>query len=140
MHVREQPTHPREFTITIEHWLRYYERSDDTGFWAAIDKNTNEFLGWFHFRPREGTPTSPSSATGWCRRHGARDTRQRAGALIDTGDSCWPSEPCCRRVRWRSGMRTAASRPYTVRIPGDEQGEVEYAITRAEWEASRTHP
>jgi hypothetical protein len=23
------------------------------GFWAAIEKSTGEFLGWFHFRPRK---------------------------------------------------------------------------------------
>jgi hypothetical protein len=26
---------------------------------------------------------------------------------------------------------------WPVRIPGDEEGEVEYSITRAEWEATR---
>jgi hypothetical protein len=27
---------------------------------------------------------------------------------------------------------------WPVRIPGDEQGDVEYAITREEWAAART--
>ncbi len=43
----------------IEHdllprFLSYYERFAGYGFWAAIDKATGEFLGWFHFRPPEG--------------------------------------------------------------------------------------
>ncbi len=34
--------------------LRYYERGDRYGYWAAIEKATGDFLGWFHFRPPEG--------------------------------------------------------------------------------------
>jgi RimJ/RimL family protein N-acetyltransferase len=30
----------------------YYHRYDGFGFWAAVEKATGEFLGWFHFRPR----------------------------------------------------------------------------------------
>src|SRR5581483_6652525 len=37
-------------------WLAWHERSDGFGFWAAIDKNTGEFLGWFHLRPASGHP------------------------------------------------------------------------------------
>ena len=44
-----------------------------------------------------------------------------------------------RRVMERSGLRHTRTFPteWPVRLPGDEQGEVEYAITRAEWEADR---
>ena len=35
-------------------FLAYYERFEGFGFWAAIEKSTGEFLGWFHFRPKEG--------------------------------------------------------------------------------------
>src|SRR5712692_4165214 len=43
----------------IEHdllprFLWYYEQSAGYGFWAAIEKATGEFLGWFHFRPPAG--------------------------------------------------------------------------------------
>ena len=38
----------------IEHWLKYHERSDLFGFWAAIERTTGRFLGWFHFRPGDG--------------------------------------------------------------------------------------
>jgi len=33
-------------------FLGYYRRYEGYGFWAAIEKATGEFLGWFHFRPR----------------------------------------------------------------------------------------
>ena len=42
-----------EDEILLE-FLRYYEHLAGYGFWAAIEKATGEFLGWFHFRPREG--------------------------------------------------------------------------------------
>lgn len=38
----------------LPHFLRYYELGDRYGFWAAIEKATGEFLGWFHFRPLPG--------------------------------------------------------------------------------------
>ena len=38
----------------IEYWMGFYDRSEIYGFWAAVEKQNGEFLGWFHFRPREG--------------------------------------------------------------------------------------
>ncbi len=35
-------------------WLAYYDRGDRYGFWAAIEKETGAFLGWFHLRPQPG--------------------------------------------------------------------------------------
>ncbi|MDB5077535.1 MAG: hypothetical protein JWO42_3714, partial [Chloroflexi bacterium] len=39
---------------TLPRFLHYYERYEGYGFWAAIEKSTGDFLGWFHFRPPEG--------------------------------------------------------------------------------------
>ena len=36
-------------------FLDYYERFPEYGFWAAVEKSTERFVGWFHFRPAEGT-------------------------------------------------------------------------------------
>ena len=54
---------PRE---TIENeilpaFLAYYEHGDRYGFWAAIEKSTGEFIGWFHLRPPYGSsdPDAP---------------------------------------------------------------------------------
>jgi len=35
-------------------FLGYYERFAGYGFWAAIEKASGDFLGWFHFRPPDG--------------------------------------------------------------------------------------
>jgi RimJ/RimL family protein N-acetyltransferase len=32
-------------------FLRYYERTDGYGFWAAVEKDSGDFIGWFHLRP-----------------------------------------------------------------------------------------
>ena len=34
-------------------WLAYYDRGDRYGFWAAIEKRSGAFLGWFHLRPQD---------------------------------------------------------------------------------------
>ncbi|NES76069.1 MULTISPECIES: GNAT family N-acetyltransferase [Okeania] len=31
--------------------FRYYQQYQSYGFWAAIEKLSNKFVGWFHFRP-----------------------------------------------------------------------------------------
>jgi RimJ/RimL family protein N-acetyltransferase len=42
-------------------FLGYYQRYEGFGFWAAVEKATGNFLGWFHFRPR---PDAPPGAAG----------------------------------------------------------------------------
>ena len=81
-----RPT-PREELRTdyLPFWLAYYERGDAWGFWAAIDRVTGEFLGWFHLRPwRPTRPTSPSSGTGSSARHGGAASRPRARSRSST--------------------------------------------------------
>src|SRR6266704_2963949 len=34
-------------------FLGYYEEFVGYGFWAAVERSSGEFLGWFHLRPRE---------------------------------------------------------------------------------------
>jgi RimJ/RimL family protein N-acetyltransferase len=38
-------------TKVLPAFLDYYQRYEGFGFWAAVEKATGEFLGWFHFRP-----------------------------------------------------------------------------------------
>lgn len=41
--------------------LRYYERYFGCGFWAAIERTSGAFIGWFHLRPSPegGAPDEP---------------------------------------------------------------------------------
>ncbi|NEQ21917.1 MAG: GNAT family N-acetyltransferase, partial [Microcoleus sp. SIO2G3] len=37
-------------TKKLPKFLKYYENSDGYGVWAAIEKASNEFIGWFFLR------------------------------------------------------------------------------------------
>jgi RimJ/RimL family protein N-acetyltransferase len=146
-----QPVDLAEVTENLEWWLRYYDRFAGYGFWAAIEKSTGRFLGWFHFRPGEGAgPLEPELGyrlrrDAWGQGYASEGSR----ALIDKGFTEFGVERVnaetmaintgSRRVMEKAGMRYVRTfdAEWPVRIPGDEQGDVEYAITRSEWEADR---
>lgn len=46
---------------TLPRWLAYYQKYDGYGFWAAIEKSSNEFIGWFQFRPALDSPFNVTS-------------------------------------------------------------------------------
>jgi RimJ/RimL family protein N-acetyltransferase len=154
-----RPT-PRDVvrTRTIPTFLAYYERFEGFGFWAAQEKATERFVGWFHFRP----PLPDASPPGWLAdgqiEIGYRLRRSAWGmgyategsrALIDKGfiefgvqrvvaettmDN-WAS----RRVLEKSGL-TLVGTFACAGLEAFEEGEpdhVEYALTRADWEARR---
>jgi RimJ/RimL family protein N-acetyltransferase len=142
----------RETTAeTIRHWMAYYERSEIFGFWAAIEKSTERFLGWFHFRPREGAPTDQPelgyrlTSDAWGRGYATEGSI----ALIDKGfesplvarvvAETLAAHVASRRVMEKAGLRHVGSyaTEWPVHLPGDELGEVEYALTRAEWAAAK---
>jgi RimJ/RimL family protein N-acetyltransferase len=144
---------PREEIVdeTLPAFLGYYDRFDGYGFWAVIEKDSGRFLGWFHFRPGEGAgPLEPELGYrlhrfAWNKGYGSEGAR----ALIDRGFTEFGVERVyagtmvvntgSRRVMEKAGMREIRifHADWPVRIPGDEHGDVEYAITRAEWEADR---
>ena len=139
----------------IPRWLAYYERYEGYGFWAVIEKSTGQFLGWFHFRPHpDGLRSDGTARVGvelgyrlrraaWGKGYATEGSR----ALIRKGFTELGVErvyaetmvvnTASRRVMEKAGLRYV--RPFhqdwSERIPGDEHGEVEYALTKAEWEA-----
>jgi RimJ/RimL family protein N-acetyltransferase len=146
-----QPVDRAEVAAMLEWWLGYYQRYAGYGVWAAIEKATGRFLGWFHFRPGVGAgPLEPELGyrlhrDAWG--HGFATEGSRA--LIDKGFADLGVERvnaeamavhvASRRVMEKAGLRFVRTfhADWPVRIPGDEEGDVEYAITRAEWEADR---
>jgi RimJ/RimL family protein N-acetyltransferase len=75
-----RPTPREEIQNEYLPWfLHYYDQESGYGFWAAVEKSTGEFLGWFHLRPprEDGSPTNRSSGTGCAGRPGARATPPR---------------------------------------------------------------
>jgi len=133
---------------TLPAFLFYYDRYPGYGFWAAIERSTGDFLGWFHFRPGDGHSDDEPELGYRLRRSawGKGIATEGCRALIDKGFAehgvqrvlaeTLVVHTASRRVMEKSGLRLIrvfhADWPY--RIPGDEHGDVEYALTRAEWE------
>ena len=146
---------------TLPAFLSYYDRFPGYGFWAVVEKSSGRFCGWIHFRPEPGdAPTDPELGYrlhrfAWGSGYAAEASR----ALIDKGFEEFGVERVhastmfvhvgSRRVMEKVGLRHVRTfvTEWPIRIPGDEEGDVEYAITRDEWEAGRlvadrppTHP
>jgi RimJ/RimL family protein N-acetyltransferase len=124
----------------------YRERFAGDGYWAAVEKSTGEFLGWFGFNPPGGNGEFELGYRierfAWGKGYATEGSR----ALIRKGFT----ELGVRRVFARTMTVNAASRrvmekaglayvrtfhqEWPEHIEGSEQGDVEYALTRAEWE------
>ncbi|MFN2485405.1 MAG: GNAT family N-acetyltransferase [Acidimicrobiia bacterium] len=130
---------------TLPAFLAYYREGDRFGFWAAIEKATGNFLGWFHYRPGDHSPDPELGyrlhRSAWNRGLATEGSR----ALIERGFAdpgvtriyaeTMAIHPASRRVMEKVGMRFVRifHADWPFRIPGDEHGDVEYEITRAEW-------
>ena len=129
-------------------FLHYYERGDRYGFWAAIEKSTGDFLGWFQFRPADGRPSDEPELGYRLRRSawGKGYATEGSRALIRKGFSeldvrrvvadTMAVNTASRRVMEKAGLTLVRTfhQEWPDRIPGDEHGDVEYAQTRADWE------
>jgi RimJ/RimL family protein N-acetyltransferase len=130
--------------------LAVYERLDRLGTWAAESSATGEFLGWFHFRPGPGSDITNIDLGYRLRRSGWNTGYATEGsrALINMGFTELGIErvfghtmavnAASRRVMEKCGLtlvRTFPDKGPGV-IEGSEHGEVEYALTKPEWEVS----
>jgi RimJ/RimL family protein N-acetyltransferase len=137
-----------ELAEMLDWWLGWYDRYAGYGFWAAIDKLTGRFLGWFHLRPGEGAGPQEPELGYRLRRDawGQGYATEGSIALIDKAFAELGAERvyastmvvnvASRRVMEKAGLRYVRTfhADWPVRIPGDEHGDVEYAIDRSEWE------
>jgi RimJ/RimL family protein N-acetyltransferase len=132
--------------------LAVYRRRDRLGTWAAESAATGEFLGWFHLRPGPGDDITNLEVgyrlrrSAWNKGYATEGSR----ALIGMGFSGLGAErvfghtmtvnTASRHVMEKCGMALVRSFPYEGpdAIEGAEQGEVEYALTRMEWESRTT--
>ena len=148
-----QPT-PRERIREeiIPFHLARYER-DQFGHWAAESAATGEFLGWFHFRPGHAAPDDLTDIElGYRLRQAAWNqgyATEGSRALIDLGFTelgvqrvfahTMTVNATSRRVMEKCGLTLVRTFPYEHGYPveGAGQGEVEYALTKAEWQGSR---
>ena len=129
-------------------FLEFYDQFEGFGFWAAIEKSTGEFLGWFHFRPKEGAALDEPELGFRLRKSawGKGFATEGSSALIRKGFT----EFGVRRVVAETMVVNTASRrvmekaglefehifdgEWPISIPGDEHGDIQYSLSREEWE------
>ena len=129
-------------------FLGYYQRYEGFGFWAAVEKATGEFLGWFHFRP------CPDAGPGgvdlgyrlrksaWGKGYATEGSR----ALIARGFTefgvrrvvaqAMVVNTASRRVMEKSGLKLVRTfhQPWPYPREGDQFGDVDYALDKADWQ------
>lgn len=125
----------------------YRDRFAGPGYWAAVERATGAFLGWFAFHPTADRDPGEVElgyrlrTAAWGKGYATEGSR----ALIRTGFT----EPGVRRVWAQTMAVNLASRRVMEKaglvlarvfhpewedpLPGTEHGEVEYALERAEW-------
>nr|WP_203616088.1 GNAT family N-acetyltransferase [Streptomyces sp. SID13726] len=140
---------PRETirTRTLPHLLHDHPGLGTRGFWAAEEKSTGTFLGWFEFRPLDDA--SPAvvelgyrlNRPAWGHGYATEGSR----ALIDKGftdlgvqrvtANTMTVNRSSRRVMEKCGLRFLRSfrGEWPEPIEGAEEGEVEYELLRADW-------
>jgi RimJ/RimL family protein N-acetyltransferase len=130
--------------------LGVYDRLDRLGTWAAESTATGEFLGWFHFRPGHGSNDITNIELGYRLRRSSWNkgyATEGSRALVSMGFTDLDVERVfaltmavntgSRRVLEKCGLTLVRTIPYEGSDPieGAEHGEVEYALTKPEWEA-----
>ncbi|MFB7713962.1 GNAT family N-acetyltransferase [Streptomyces sp. NPDC056105] len=135
-------------TRTLPRLLHDYPCWGTRGYWAAQEKITGTFLGWFEFRPLE--EHSPAvvelgyrlNQAAWGRGYATEGSR----ALIRKGFTDLEVERVTAntmavntrscRVMEKSGLSFVRNftGDWPQAIEGSEHGEVEYELNRTEWE------
>ena len=132
-------------------FLGYYERFAGYGFWAAIERSSERFVGWFHFRPPDAARPDDVELGYRLRRSawGKGYATEGSRALIEKGfaelgvqrvfASTMVVNVASRRVMEKAGLRFVKMfhQPWPDYIEGEEHGDVEYALLRSEWEHGR---
>ena len=132
---------------TLPRFLRAYERFEGFGVWAAIERSTGEFVGWFEFYPwKDVSPEEVELGyrlrrSAWGKGYATEGSR----ALIRKGFTelgvqrvvaeTMTVNAASRRVMEKAGLKYVRTfhQEWPERIEGDEHGDVEYALTKAEW-------
>jgi RimJ/RimL family protein N-acetyltransferase len=132
----------------LPRFLRAYERFEGFGVWAAIEKSTGEFVGWFEFYPWKDVGPEEVELGYRLRRSawGKGYATEGSRALIRKGFTelgvqrvvaeTMVVNTASRRVMEKAGLRYVRTfhEEWPWRIEGEEHGDVEYALTKADWE------
>lgn len=132
----------------IPAFLGYYDRFAGYGFWAAIEKPSDEFLGWFHLRPQPDDPATDVELgyrlrrSAWGKGYATEGSRALIRkAFTDLGAERVYAETMAvnagsRRVMEKAGLRYVRTyhQHFDDPIPGAEHGEVVYELRRDDWD------
>jgi RimJ/RimL family protein N-acetyltransferase len=126
----------------------YREHFAGPGYWAAVEKGSGEFLGWFAFHPTADREPDEVELgyrlrrAAWGKGYATEGSRAlvRQGFAEPGVRQVWAQtmavNPGSRRVMEKAGLSLARVfyPEWEEPLPGAEQGEVEYALSRADWE------
>ncbi len=132
-------------------FLGYYQRYEGFGFWAAVEKATGEFLGWFHFRPRPDADPGEIELgyrlrkSAWGKGYATEGSRALIGkGFYEFGVQRVVAEAMAvnaasRRVMEKAGLKLVRTfhQPWPYPIEGDQFGDVEYALEKADWQQAQ---
>jgi RimJ/RimL family protein N-acetyltransferase len=132
---------------TLPRFLRAYERFEGFGVWAAIERSTGEFVGLFELYPRKDAGPNEVELGYRLRRSawGKGYATEGSRALIRKGFTelgvqrvvaeTMAVNAGSRRVMEKAGLTYVRTfhQEWPERIEGDEHGDVEYALTKADW-------
>lgn len=133
---------------TLPRLLHDHPRFGTRGYWAAQEKAGGVFLGWFEFRPLdEEDPTVVElgyrlNRAAWGRGYATEGARALVGhgfarlGVERVTANTMAVNLASRRVMEKSGLLFLRNftGDWPEAIPGSEHGEVEYELTRAQWE------
>lgn len=150
-----KPTSPEDIRDrTLPRLLHDHPCTGTRGFWAAREKGTGAFLGWFELRPLDDHDPAVAelgyrlNRAAWGRGYATEGAR----ALVDKGftdlgiqrvtASTMAVNAGSRRVMEKTGLTflRAYTEDWPEAIEGSEHGEVEYVLTREAWERDRRGP
>ncbi|GAT65800.1 GNAT family acetyltransferase [Planomonospora sphaerica] len=138
-------------TRVLPRLLRDYPCFGTRGYWAAEEKATGTFLGWFEFRPLDDH--SPAvvelgyrlNRVAWGRGYATEGSRALVGkGFTDLGVERVVANTMAVNTRSRRVMEKVGlsflrnfTEDWPEAIEGSEHGEVEYGLTRADWRQRR---
>jgi len=143
---------PREVVTRqiLPMFVRYSERFVGLGYFAATEKSTGAFIGWFEFRSVEDSVADVVELGFRLKRHawGKGYATEGSRALLQKGfaelgvrrvvATTMAVNDASRRVLEKAGLRYVRTYhpSFTEPIAGTEHGEVEYALDSSEWARS----
>lgn len=132
----------------LPRFMAWYGRPGGYGCWAAEERFTGDFLGWFRFHPRRGGPPGEIvlgyrlRKAAWGNGYATEGSRAliRKG-FTELGARRVVAETmvvnlASRRVLEKAGLHLVRifHQPWPYQVDGRELGDAEYALTETEWQ------